>query len=314
MTAASFADAGVGRRLPHPAPVFVLAPARSGSTVTIALLSGHPDIYAFPELLLFEQPTIGALLDQATDPGLPGRHHWEPWWSTGLLRTIAELFADGQDDDSIRWAQRWLRAHRDLPTAALMRRLLDAVAPRVGVEKSPGTTDSDDALTRCLNAFPDARLLHLTRHPVTTQQSMRIHWNATLARHSTETASAVCATAWYTAHRRIVAALDRLPAHRSMRVRVEDLFAAPHEWLPRVLRWLGMRHDDDIIARMRHTERWRYASPGPSGRLYGGDPAFMHAPHLRPFPDPGPVHFPAEWRLPPDMEHRMTTLAADLGY
>ena len=34
-------------------PIFLLAPARSYSTITLALLAGHPDIYGFPEMLLF---------------------------------------------------------------------------------------------------------------------------------------------------------------------------------------------------------------------------------------------------------------------
>jgi len=38
-------------------PIFILAPARSYSTVTVAMLSGHPQIYGFPELLTFNVAT-----------------------------------------------------------------------------------------------------------------------------------------------------------------------------------------------------------------------------------------------------------------
>ena len=49
--------------------------------------------------------------------------------------------------------------------------------PRVVVEKSPENVATDAALKRLASAYPRARYLHLTRHPITTQRSMVEHWN-----------------------------------------------------------------------------------------------------------------------------------------
>src|ERR1700733_15491485 len=43
-------------------PVFILAPPRSFSTVTTALMGGHRHLYALPEMLTFSSPTVGDLL------------------------------------------------------------------------------------------------------------------------------------------------------------------------------------------------------------------------------------------------------------
>ena len=45
---------------PRREPIVLLAPARSYTTVTVALLSGHPDIYGFPEMLLSTADTVAA--------------------------------------------------------------------------------------------------------------------------------------------------------------------------------------------------------------------------------------------------------------
>lgn len=299
----------------HPDPVFVLAPARSCSTVTIALLSGHPDIHAFPELLLFQEPTVGCLLNGLTTPQLQYARGWAQWSLAGLLHTVAELYGEGQrSDDSIRWARTWLEARRDLPATDLLHYLLHQVSPLTGVEKSPGTTNSDEALARCLAAFPRARLIHLVRHPVATQASMREHWQRFFTGRPAVELSVTCATTWYQAHQRIVTALDQLPPAQRIRVRAEDLLNEPQTWLCRILRFLGLRADDDIVTAMLRTEQWHYATASGSNAPYGGDPKFMRSPRLRPVRDPGPVSFPSAWQLPAEMERRMAQLAERFGY
>ena len=43
-------------------PLFLLAPARSYSTVSIALLAGHPELYGLPETSLFLRETVGEIM------------------------------------------------------------------------------------------------------------------------------------------------------------------------------------------------------------------------------------------------------------
>jgi len=291
----------------------VLAPARSYSTVTVALLAGHPDMYAFPELLVFGVRTVGELLTEGTrQPHLDAGYVQVR--QTGPLRALAQLHEGEQSTAAIDRARAWLRAHADRPGKDLLDHLLDLVAPRFGVEKSPDTTATQAAFEACLRAYPRARLLHLTRHPVTTQLSMHRHWQDMKHIHNRRHLVATAASAWYLGHRRIVRTLEALPADQWLRVAAEELLSQPREWLPRILDWLGLAYDDEVIGRMLQTERWIYAGLGDSGGLYGGDAAFLHSPNLRPAEAPASVQFDPAWGLPAEMCRRTTRLAHYLGY
>jgi hypothetical protein len=300
----------------RPEPLFLLAPARSHSTVSIALLAGHPGIYGFPELLMFSvprsTPTVGALL--------AAKNFWPPLpveavlgRQSGVLRTLADLHEGCQEPYALERARRWLQHRREWPTVELMNYLLDMVAPRVGLEKSPDTVSTEARLEACLTAFPNARYLHLTRHPVTTQQSMHAH-RAGRFGWDRKTLVVASASQWYLSHRLILRALAKLPDRQWMRIRAEDLLRQPAAHLPQVLSWLGLQCDAEIIARMIRTQDWRFASSGPDGNLYGGDRKFLNSPALRAPSEPGPVSFDPAWGLSEEMCKRMQALATYLGY
>jgi Sulfotransferase family len=289
-------------------PVFLLAPARSYSTVTLALLSGHPDVYGFPELLIFTADTVGELLSEGT-----GLAHF-PLRQSGLWRAVADLHEGSQDDDALARAREWLANRADWPTTRLMDHLIGLARPCISLEKSPDTSSADATLAGCMAAYPRARFLHLVRHPVTTQRSIHDHWRPA-GRFGTEKALiAEAAAFWYLSHQRIIKALAPLPSHQWMRVRAEDLLTEPRVWIPRILAWLELESTPEIIDRMLLTENWRFAGTGSSEGLFGGDPKFLRSPALRPIPAPGPVVFDPSWGLRDEMRDRMTVLAHSLGY
>lgn len=293
-------------------PVFLLAPARSYSTVSLALLAGHPQLYGFPEMILFAAPTVGELLAGA---GLPPHSPWAASRITGVARAVAQLHDGSQSAAAIQRAVHWLRACSEWPTVALMDHLLQLVQPRTGVEKSPDTVRSNQAITACLQAYPNARYLHLTRHPVNTQQSMLKHW-APLFPPEMPTRDRVrrCLLSWYSSHLRIVQSLRALPRQQWMRIRAEDLLGAPRTWLPRTLDWLRLDHDDRIIERMIHTERWEFAPQHGDKINAGGDPLFMRDPVLRTVAPPPPEAISPSWELTDDIHCRIARLARYLGY
>jgi hypothetical protein len=294
------------------APVFLLAPIRSFSTVCLALLAGHPELYGFPEMLLFSTPDVrGLLTEWARRPGMP--REWMYHRLTGVLRAVAELHEGSQSHDAISRAQSWLELRAEWSTIQLMDHLLDLVRPRIGVEKSPDSIHSDERLEACIGAYPNARFIHLTRHPVMTQRSMQEHMRYTW-KGDARSLVVRSASAWYLAHLRIAKRLERMPPEKWLRVRAEDLLRDPDDWITRICAWLGLACDADIIARMRHTERWRFAGVGENGSLGGGDLKFMRSPKLRPVPEPGPVAFDPAWGLHTELTRHMTGLAAFLGY
>lgn len=87
---------------------------------------------------------------------------------------------------------------------------------------------------------------------------------------------------WYAAHMKIIAFLEHLPAHQSLRVRGEDLLSEPDESLREIAGRLGLRTDEQAIEAMKHPERSPYGSFGPDGARGGTDPKFMESPGLRP--------------------------------
>jgi hypothetical protein len=292
-------------------PVFLLAPARSYSTVTVALLAGHPDIYGFPEMLLFSAGTVGELVQKVPRPQQPAA--LVDSQRSGILRAVADLLEGSQDESAVARAEKWLADRSSWSPHRLMDFLLERAYPQIGLEKSPETVLTSEALDACLASYPDARYIHLTRHPVTTMRSQIAHMRS-WQDSSDNVLVATAASSWYLSHARIVRGLTRLPASQWTRVRAEDLLREPMVQLPPLLSWLQLNSDRELIAQMMHTENWRFAGTGPSRTLFGGDPKFMRSPALRPVSAPGEVAFDESWRLPDEMRDRMTALANGLGY
>jgi hypothetical protein len=293
-------------------PVFILAPPRSYSTVTLAIMAGHPDLFGFPEMLIFDAPTVGSLLnEQQRRPW--ARPEWIDVHLSGVIRATAELNWGGQSVADIRRARCWLGERPDWTTVELMNYFLELINPLIGLEKSPETVYFAEALDSCLQAYPEARFLHLTRHPLTSQRSMHAHWRLQpgLAGQALITRAA---STWYYGHSRVVTWLAQLPDIQWMRVRAEDVLSAPRSLLPRILGWLGLPASDQIIGRMLRTEDWRFAGTGESDTLFGGDQSFYRSPRLRHIPEPGPVMFDPAWKLPGDMCAQIGDLARHLGY
>ena len=102
------------RAQPQPtAPIFVLATARSYSSVVTTMIGQHPELAGLPELKLFCYGTIGEL-----EVSLPrfwidrGIEHRSP----GLVRALVQLEFGGQQSDRLALARAWP------PTLALVRR------------------------------------------------------------------------------------------------------------------------------------------------------------------------------------------------
>jgi hypothetical protein len=301
----------------HPEPVFLLCPARSCSTVSVAIMAGHPEIHGFPELLAFagelRPRTVGTLLSApAIRPDLPELYGIPIQTGlTGLLRSLAEVHERSQGQQALERAYQWLKTREDWTTVELMDYLIAAVAPQIALEQSPATVLTDASLTTCLAAYPRARFIHLTRHPVSAQASMHRYWAARFRDRAELVAQS--ASAWYLSHLRISRLLAGLPPGQWIRVRAEDLVNEPYTQLPRILDWLGLACTSETIARMRRTENWTYAGGGHLG-LARGDPAFLESPRLHGVMLPEGIRFDPAWRLPREACRRMQSLGESLGY
>jgi hypothetical protein len=294
-----------------PHPVLVLAPPRSCSTVVTAMLGSHPQIFALPEMKLFRRATVAEIVNNwptARNVPLTRRR-------AGLVRGLAQVHAGDQSAQSVSEALTWLQERQTWTGAEVLEHLRQLVAPQTLVEKSPENCGRDEYLDRLLATAPDTRLIHLVRHPLAMAASLGRAWAppamwgmADSVRHQFNVGT------WLFHHERIETALRSLPATQWRSVRAEDVINTPTETLPALCEWIGVSAAPEAIAAMRRTERWEFASPGPSNAVGGGDSLFHDDPTLRAVAVPDDVAFPADWLIDPWTQVSVRSIAARYGY
>lgn len=284
-----------------PPPLFILAAPRSFTSLACAMLGQHPQMYALPETHLLSYETLEARAKWIGQAAYPLAH--------GLLRAVAELEFGAQTESTVRKAREWLRLRSHLDTDFVFKILADKVFPRVLVDKSPSLVYRPGALRRIPIKFPEARFIHLVRHPRSHAESVMkciqeiskyrplppTHWLFHLSLYPPAHNSAGRRSenrildpqnGWYALNKNICTFLASVPAKQWLRVRGEDLLTEPDKVLRTIAVWMGLRADDQAIGSMKHPEQWPYAFVGPAGARYGNDMFFLADPALRPRHDP----------------------------
>ena len=301
-------------RDPHRfSPIFILAPARSYTSVVTTMVGQHPDLVGLPELKLFCYRTIGEL-----EASLPrywierGITHRSP----GLVRAVAEFEFGDQTTESLTMAGAWLKDRLHWSGSDILDFLLARASPRAAVEKSPENVLSNATLKRIAAAYRNARYLHLTRHPLTTERSIREHRNRFLPSYLRDSEPMSGIASWYETHRRILKFAARLPADRYKRVRAEDVLNDSEPELRAIAGWLGLRDDESAIEAMKHPEASPFASPGPveSGIVGGQDPDFLRDPIPHRVTVPRGLEPPEGWTEDQSVWEMVVRLANRLGY
>lgn len=277
------------------------------------MIGQHPELAGLPELKLFCYATLGEL-----DASLPrywvqrGIKHRSP----GLVRAVAQFEFGGQTSDAIASAQARLKDRSHWRGEEVFDVLMERLSPRAAVEKSPENVETDAALSRLTSAYPRARYLHLTRHPVSTQRSVQEHWNRTIPDHPMQGHPMSVIASWVEAQRRILRLTAALPQSRSMRVRAEDVLNDTRPQLRVIAAWLGVRTDEDAIEAMAHPEASPFASIGieGSGILGGHDPNFLRDPIPHPVEVLRTLDRPPGWVGKSSLWRMTVNIANRLGY
>jgi hypothetical protein len=300
------------------APLFLLAPPRSYTSLVNAMLGQHPQAFGLPELCLFNVDTLVDLWKgsktEIAENGSMVRH--------GLLRAVAEIYCGEQRATTINMALAWASAREDWGTDRVFQEIVAKLDPLVAVEKSPSYTMSVKRMQAMLRAFPDARFLHLVRHPVAQCKSlMAINDGAfSLKVEGFELGEDYALLepqiAWHDLNANILDFLDEVPPDQQLRMRGEDIMADPRRHLAEIARWAGLRDDDEAVDAMMHPERSPFACFGPINALFGNDPNFLAGPTFRPHtPKVPPLNKPVPWRLDgKGLYPQVIALANELGY
>ncbi|MCS0494080.1 sulfotransferase [Ancylobacter sp. MQZ15Z-1] len=262
-----------------PQPLFILCPPRSYSSIVCAMLGQHPQCYGLPELNLFLGDTLGEIWYGTVFMRSFGKH--------GLLRTLAELHDGEQTEDSVIRAQSWIETRLNWPIAKVFAHIQECVGERILIDKSPSTLFRQEALARVMLNFPDASLLHLTRHPRGTSESVIALREGheglkSLNQVLNDSDRSDPERMWRLSHELVLAMTTGLPLGRYMRLKGEWLMANLAVYLPQICDWLDIRSDADAIQAMMHPETSPYACPGPANAPRGNDPNFLENPRLDP--------------------------------
>ncbi|TGD76094.1 sulfotransferase [Mangrovimicrobium sediminis] len=300
-------------------PLFILAPPRSYTSLVNAMLGVHPQAFGLPELNLF---TVETLADLWSTRGKNGQDISE--YSTrkhGLLRTVAEIYAGEQSTDSIQMARHWVNRRFHRTTGEIYRELVDAVDPLITVEKSPAYVVNPQFMERILETFPNAKFIHLVRHPWGQCKSvMNLLQLSALVTDSIDYSGDEPILdpqiAWHDSHINILEFLETVPRENYIRVLGEVFLEHCDEQLAMVCDWLGIRSDAQAIEAMKHPESSPFSCFGPAHAALGNDPNFLRKPHYTPFrPSKLSLDEPLPWR--PDgrsFNHSVVALAHDFGY
>lgn len=262
--------------------MFLLAPPRSYTSVLNAMIGQHPQTLGLPELNLFTGKYLKDLWRRKSSDRL-----LEPKRRNGLLRTVAELYAGEQSTATIHMAEHWAAARQERTSGEVYQELADKVDPLIIVEKSPLYSISLQYLLRIYETFPEARFIHLVRHPVAQCRSVMKLNEGIFAlwidafEFQEDRAIIEPQIAWYNININILNFLDTVPAENHIRLMGEKVMEYPEETLAGLCQWLGIRDDEDAIDEMMHPERSPFACFGPINALYGNDPNFLRGPGFR---------------------------------
>lgn len=290
-------------------PLFILAPHRSYTSVINSMIGQHPQLYGLPEMNLFVTESM-----------------WDWWLSFGRgraigahgpLRVVAQLFGGVQNEQTINQAWGWMRQRLQQDSCNLLREIADQVGPRAIVDKSPTTAYQVGHMDRVLRCFPNARFLHLVRHPLGHGKSVvrsfdefdrfnalphslrrilsgeasppsaeqlrragREPDEAGLFDYSVDPPVIDPQIRWHQLHVNICEFYDRLPEERRLRIAGEDFMDDVDLHLQQITEWMGIRSDEEALDEMKHPERSPYACFGPTNAHLGNDPFFLENPVL----------------------------------
>jgi hypothetical protein len=298
-------------------PLFLLAPPRSYTSLINAMLGQHPECFGLPELCLFNGKKLKELWIRDSDEMSDDTRARQ-----GLLRAVAEIYGGEQDKATVTMANHWAAARQEKTTIDVYRELVAKIHPLIAVEKSPAYTIALDRMIDIHEAFPDARYVHLTRHPVGQCKSVMQMNDGAFALYVNsidfleERAIVEPQFAWHDLNINILNFLDIIPPERQLRLRGEDVMSDPPTELARICRWMGIRDDQWAIDEMMHPERSPFACFGPLTALFGNDPNFLRGPTFHPHKVKVPsLDKPVPWREDGKGLHpRVVALAQELGY
>lgn len=268
---------------------FILSPPRSGSTLLRVMLAGHSELFSPQELYLAPFHTMRAYDDYLRGTVL----------NMGLVGAIAEVISR---TGSWNLYRQWVREEK--PTAEIYTFFRERIGERILVDKSPLFFPPLAVLRRLARTYPNARFIHLIRHPVScigsyVQERFQGIFKETAAIDPYDSAE----WCWTRVHEGIAAFASEIAASRMTQVYFEDLVEDPERVMRRLCPALGLYFEPAVL---QPYSGHRMVAGG----FQVGDPNFTR--HKKIVADKS-----EDWRnvtLPRSLQEPTMAVARQLGY
>jgi thioester reductase-like protein len=278
--------------------VVLLSAPRCGSTLLRAMLAGHPQLFAPPELHLLAHEDMAAW-HHALAPRM---------MHLGLTQALLGLGLDPALANTK--LERWVASAT--PTAAVHAELQALAGARRLVDKSPGHALAPHALARAEARFDAPRYVILTRHPYAAIESFVRLRMSQLFDAGAFDPQLVAEAVWERSYANLETFATTVGPLRCHRLSFEQLVSDPERTLTQLCEFLGVDFDPAMLAPHEAIAQVeREASPH-GGRAIGfiGDPNFASRSRIDPALGDAWKDVRLPWRLAPET----AALARRLGY
>jgi LPS sulfotransferase NodH len=225
----------------NPRAIFVLSPPRSGSTLLRAMLAGHPQLFAPPELYLLSYDNLAD-----RKQWFSGSHRSQ---LEGNIRALMQI--RNESAESAQALMRELEA-RACATPEYYAMLQEWLGERILVDKTPAYAVDPEALRRAEDYFEDPFYIHLLRHPYAMVRSFEEAkldqlWYPRLTGTDAGSLEAfpfarrqLAEMIWLILHQNILNFLKDVPARRQCQLRFEEVVSNPEPAMTALCASLGL--------------------------------------------------------------------------
>ncbi len=236
----------VGRK--NPRAIFVLSPPRSGSTLLRAMLAGHPQLFAPPELYLLSYENLAD-----RKKWFSGSHRSQ---LEGNVRALMQV--RGESAEACQQLMSDLE-QRACSTQEYYGLLQGWLGERILVDKTPAYAVDPQALERAEDYFENPIYIHLLRHPygmIRSFEEAKLDqlWFPRLVGTDAMSLEAfpferrqLAEMVWQILNRNILAFLAKIPAERQYQLRFEQVVAEPEPAMRGLCRALGLEYAPGML-------------------------------------------------------------------
>lgn len=238
--------AEAGRK--NPRAIFVLSPPRSGSTLLRAMLAGHPQLFAPPELYLLSYDNLA---DRKF--WFSGSHRSQ---LEGNIRALMQVLEKNAEECQALMTELEDRA---CSTQEYYGMLQEWLGERILVDKTPAYAVDPSALERAETYFEDPIYIHLLRHPygmIRSFEEAKLDqlWFPRLVGSDAHSLDAfpferrqLAEMIWLMLHQNILEFLKQVPAERQFQLRFEDMVGQPETAMSGLCANLGLPFSPEML-------------------------------------------------------------------